>query len=123
MSVKALDQTAYMLTADIDLLDVFKTEDEKMNGLHVDEIVARLPKEKKVDPQKLGRSLRLLCFLPLSSARAWRDVSCPVSQLFPAAPAHPAPVSQTAPEPLRPVQGITVEQLWRDMRFCIWNDA
>ena len=60
MSVKALDQTAYMLTADIDLLDVFKTEDEKINGLHVDEIVARLPKEKKVDPQKLGRSLRLL---------------------------------------------------------------
>ncbi|KAM5543341.1 hypothetical protein V8D89_003215 [Ganoderma adspersum] len=60
MSVKALDQTAYMLTADIDLLDVFKTEDEKTDGLHVDEIVARLPKEKKVDPQKLGRSLRLL---------------------------------------------------------------
>ncbi|EJF67030.1 hypothetical protein BD309DRAFT_347890 [Dichomitus squalens] len=57
------------------------------------------------------------------TARAWRDVSCPVSHLFPAAPAHPAPVSQTSPEPLRPVQGITVDQLWRDMRFCIWNDA
>ncbi|PIL28325.1 hypothetical protein GSI_09614 [Ganoderma sinense ZZ0214-1] len=60
MSVKPLDQTAYMLTADIDLLDVFRTEDEKTDGLHVHDIVARLPEEKKVDPQKLGRSLRLL---------------------------------------------------------------
>lgn len=60
MSIKTLDQTAYMLTADIDLLDVFRTEEEKVNGLHVDEMVARLPKGKKVDPQKLGRSLRLL---------------------------------------------------------------
>ena len=40
MSIKALDQTAYMLTADIDLLDVFKTQDEKIDGLHVDEMVA-----------------------------------------------------------------------------------
>ena len=60
MSVKTLDQTAYMLTADIDLLDVFRTADEKAGGLHVDEMVARLPKGKKVDPQKLGRTLRLL---------------------------------------------------------------
>ena len=60
MSIKALDQTAYMLTADIDLLDVFKTQDEKIDGLHVDEMVARLPNGKKVDAQKLGRSLRLL---------------------------------------------------------------
>ena len=60
MSIKALDHTAYMLTADIDLLDVFKTEDEKIDGLHVDEMVARLPNGKKVDAQKLGRSLRLL---------------------------------------------------------------
>ena len=43
MSVKVLDQTAYMLTADIDLLDVFKSEEEKFNGLHVNEMVARLP--------------------------------------------------------------------------------
>ena len=57
-----------------------------------------------------------------SSARAWRDVSCTVSQLFPAAAAHPS-VSPTSTDPIRPVQGITVDQLWRDMRFCIWNDA
>ncbi|KAH9849724.1 hypothetical protein C2E23DRAFT_861705 [Lenzites betulinus] len=56
------------------------------------------------------------------TARAWRDVRCTVSQLFPsgAATAQPPPPSS---EPLRPVQGITVDQLWRDMRFCIWNDA
>ncbi|EIW64394.1 uncharacterized protein TRAVEDRAFT_33182 [Trametes versicolor FP-101664 SS1] len=59
------------------------------------------------------------------TARAWRDVRCTVSQLFPStapASAHP-PQSPTSAEPLRPVQGITVDQLWRDMRFCIWNDA
>ncbi|OJT03025.1 hypothetical protein TRAPUB_6368 [Trametes pubescens] len=61
----------------------------------------------------------------LARARAWRDVRCTVSQLFPSstsASAHP-PQSPTSAEPLRPVQGITVDQLWRDMRFCIWNDA
>ncbi|KAI0778563.1 hypothetical protein BD413DRAFT_601300 [Trametes elegans] len=54
------------------------------------------------------------------TARAWRDVRCTVSQLFPAPAPHPAPA---ASEPLRPVQGITVDRLWRDMRFCIWNDV
>ncbi|KAM5530789.1 hypothetical protein V8D89_015530 [Ganoderma adspersum] len=57
------------------------------------------------------------------TARAWRDVNCSVSQLFPNAAAHPATVSSTPSDPIRPVQGITVDQLWRDMRFCIWNDA
>ncbi|KAI1793929.1 hypothetical protein LXA43DRAFT_182965 [Ganoderma leucocontextum] len=57
------------------------------------------------------------------TARAWRDVTCTVSQLFPNAAAHPATVSSTSSDPIRPVQGITVDQLWRDMRFCIWNDA
>ncbi|KAH9944058.1 uncharacterized protein BXZ73DRAFT_39835 [Epithele typhae] len=56
------------------------------------------------------------------TARAWRDVSCTVSQLFPAVATHP-PVVPTALNPLRPVQGITVDHLWRDMRFCMWNDA
>ncbi|RPD82026.1 hypothetical protein L226DRAFT_518199 [Lentinus tigrinus ALCF2SS1-7] len=55
-------------------------------------------------------------------ARAWRDVSCTVSQLFPAAATHPA-LSPTSSDPLRPVQGITVDRHWRDMRFCMWNDA
>ncbi|KAH9898024.1 hypothetical protein C8Q73DRAFT_788248 [Cubamyces lactineus] len=56
------------------------------------------------------------------TARAWRDVRCTVSQLFPSGLSHPAQ-SPTASEPLRPVQGITVDHLWRDMRFCIWNDT
>ncbi|KAH9950484.1 hypothetical protein B0H21DRAFT_536720 [Amylocystis lapponica] len=32
-----------------------------------------------------------------------------------------APAS--AADPWRPVQGITVDRLWRDMRFCMWNDS
>ncbi|KAI9060179.1 hypothetical protein FKP32DRAFT_1578252 [Trametes sanguinea] len=55
------------------------------------------------------------------TARAWRDVSCSVSQLFPRGASHSSP--STMSEPLRPVQGITVDHLWRDMRFCIWNDT
>ncbi|KAI0652250.1 hypothetical protein C8Q79DRAFT_922753 [Trametes meyenii] len=51
------------------------------------------------------------------TARAWRDVSCPVSRLFP----QPPQTSSSAP--LMPVAGITVDQQWRDMRFCIWNDT
>ncbi|KAI0639782.1 hypothetical protein C8Q77DRAFT_1152732 [Trametes polyzona] len=57
------------------------------------------------------------------TARAWRDVRCSVSQLFPSGASPHTAHSSTPSEPLRPVQGITVDQLWRDMRFCIWNDA
>lgn len=60
MSTQALDQSAYILTADIGLVDVFKTDEEKSGGLHIEEIVARLPEGKKVHPQKLARCLRLL---------------------------------------------------------------
>ena len=60
MSTQSLDQAAYILTADIQLIDVFHTDEEKTKGLHVDEMVARLPQGKKVDPQKLARCLRLL---------------------------------------------------------------
>ncbi|KAI0800891.1 hypothetical protein C8Q74DRAFT_1190506 [Fomes fomentarius] len=56
------------------------------------------------------------------TARAWRDVNCTVSQLFPSAATHPS-IAPTSSDPLRPVQGITVDRHWRDMRFCIWNDA
>jgi len=55
------------------------------------------------------------------TARAWRDVSCAVSQLFPNGSV--APSSASASDPWRPVQGITVDRLWRDMRFCMWNDS
>ncbi|KAI0737650.1 hypothetical protein C8Q80DRAFT_1276390 [Daedaleopsis nitida] len=70
MSTQSLDQAAYILTADIRLLDVFKTDQEKRTGLHVDEMVARLPAGKKVDPDKLARCLRLL-----STEHWWIEVS------------------------------------------------
>lgn len=57
------------------------------------------------------------------TARAWRDVNCAVSQLFPNGSVTPAPASASASDPSRPVQGITVDRLWRDMRFCMWNDS
>ncbi|OCH95822.1 hypothetical protein OBBRIDRAFT_503910 [Obba rivulosa] len=53
------------------------------------------------------------------TARTWRDTNCSVSQLFPT-----GIMSSVSPlqEPRRPVQGITVDRLWRDMRYCMWND-
>ncbi|GJE87599.1 hypothetical protein PsYK624_036820 [Phanerochaete sordida] len=52
------------------------------------------------------------------TARSYRDVNCTVSQLFPGGmPSAAAPAG-----PWRPVNGITVDRLWRDMRFCLWND-
>ncbi|TBU61151.1 hypothetical protein BD310DRAFT_239451 [Dichomitus squalens] len=60
LALRAVDTSAYILTADIELVDVFKSDEEKRGGLHVDHLVARLPAEKKVDSQKLARCLRLL---------------------------------------------------------------
>ena len=60
MSTQMLDTAAYILTADIDLLSVFRDDDERANGLHVDEMVTRLPENKKVNPRKLARCLRAL---------------------------------------------------------------
>ena len=59
----------YSLTAHIGLIDVFKSDEERTKGLHVDELVARLPDGKKVEPQKLARCLRLL------SAEHWYVLS------------------------------------------------
>jgi len=50
------------------------------------------------------------------TARTWRNVNCPVSQLFPGG------WPSSSSDPWRPMNGITVERLWRDMRFCMWND-
>ncbi|KAH8102447.1 hypothetical protein BXZ70DRAFT_783203 [Cristinia sonorae] len=54
------------------------------------------------------------------TARTWRNVNCSVSQLF---PGGYSPSSGSPNDPWRPVNGITVDRLWRDMRFCMWNDA
>ncbi|KAI0734527.1 hypothetical protein C8Q72DRAFT_880185 [Fomitopsis betulina] len=54
------------------------------------------------------------------TARTWRDINCSVSQLFPSS-SHTT--SQASSDSWRPVHGITVDRLWRDMRFCMWNDS
>ncbi|KAI0788561.1 hypothetical protein C8Q75DRAFT_807771 [Abortiporus biennis] len=51
------------------------------------------------------------------TARTWRNVNCTVSQVIPGG----WPPSSTPP--WRPVNGLTVDRIWRDMRFCMWNDA
>ena len=58
--MRMLDTSAYILTADIGLMNVFRTDEERTAGLSVSEMVARLPEGKKVNPQKLARCLRLL---------------------------------------------------------------
>ncbi|KAI0746937.1 S-adenosyl-L-methionine-dependent methyltransferase [Daedaleopsis nitida] len=70
LSTGALDTSAWILTAQINLLDVFRTDEERKSGLHVDEMVARLPEDKKVNPEKLGRSLRFL-----STEHMWTEPS------------------------------------------------
>ena len=55
-----LDTAAYITTGHIGLVNVFETDEERTAGLSVDEIVVRLPADKKVNPQKLARCLRLL---------------------------------------------------------------
>lgn len=60
MSAGTADTASYMLSADIGLVGVFQTEEERYAGLSVQELVSRLPDGKKVNPQKLARCLRLL---------------------------------------------------------------
>ena len=55
-----MEPAANILTVEIGLVGVFRTDDERMAGLHVNEMVARLPEGKKVNPGKLARCLRLL---------------------------------------------------------------
>ncbi|EPQ60738.1 hypothetical protein GLOTRDRAFT_31975 [Gloeophyllum trabeum ATCC 11539] len=52
------------------------------------------------------------------TARTWRDTRCNVSRLFTSPSCHPA-----NPAPASPTQGITVDRLWRDFRFCVANEA
>ena len=69
MSTQMLDTDAYITTGHIGLVNVFATDAERAAGLPVDELVARLPDGKKVEPQKLARCLRLL------SAEHWYVLS------------------------------------------------
>ncbi|KAI6007340.1 hypothetical protein EDD15DRAFT_2384134 [Pisolithus albus] len=54
------------------------------------------------------------------SARSWRDIHCDISHLFAGAP------SPRSPSPCASVpsaNGVTVDQIWRDHRFNVWNDS
>jgi len=53
-----------------------------------------------------------------NSARAWRDVVCGLSQLFPP-PAHPWPPTLLSTR--TPVNGITIDRLFRETRFCLFD--
>lgn len=58
---KTHDSASNILVAEIGLVGVFRDNEERTKGLHVDEMVKRLPEEKKVNAWKLARCLRLLC--------------------------------------------------------------
>ena len=86
MSCAPLDTAVYSLTAHIGLVDMFRSDEERTNGLHVDELVARLPEGKKVNPQKLARCLRLLSaehwyvFSGHRTASGWTMRTKPISR-------------------------------------------
>ncbi|KAI0051766.1 hypothetical protein FA95DRAFT_1554298 [Auriscalpium vulgare] len=50
------------------------------------------------------------------SVRAWRDQNCSVSQVF----ASAGPQLQTGSVSIG--GGVTVDRIWRDYRFTMWND-
>ncbi|KLO20630.1 hypothetical protein SCHPADRAFT_863418 [Schizopora paradoxa] len=52
------------------------------------------------------------------TARAWRDVVCGLSQLFPP-PANPWPPALLSTR--TPVNGITIDRLFRETRFCLFD--
>ncbi|KIY50601.1 hypothetical protein FISHEDRAFT_38855 [Fistulina hepatica ATCC 64428] len=47
------------------------------------------------------------------TARPWRDVRCDVSRLF-------SPEACNGAVRTSVLDGVVVEKLWRDYRFCIW---
>jgi len=60
----------------------------------------------------------LMCMA--NSARSWRDIQCEISHLFAGgAPTWSSLRGSTSP----PANGVTVDRVWRDYRFNIWNDA
>ncbi|KAF8898656.1 hypothetical protein BD779DRAFT_27888 [Infundibulicybe gibba] len=50
------------------------------------------------------------------TARSWRDIRCEISHLFTSAANIPAQLAS-----MPPVNGVVVDHLWRDYRFCLWN--
>jgi hypothetical protein len=56
-----------------------------------------------------------------ASARSWRDMQFDMSHVFPEGTSSWPPSWLSAPCSL--VAGVTVDKLWRDVRFCMWYDA
>ncbi|KAF9240853.1 hypothetical protein BU15DRAFT_87429 [Melanogaster broomeanus] len=54
------------------------------------------------------------------SARSWRDIRCDISHLF-AGGSAPRTPQRASPIPL--CNGVTVDRVWRDYRFNVWNDS
>ncbi|KAF8843994.1 hypothetical protein BDN67DRAFT_895882 [Paxillus ammoniavirescens] len=54
------------------------------------------------------------------SARSWRDIRCEMSQLF--STGSSSRTSQRA-SPIPLCNGVTVDHVWRDYRFNVWNDS
>ncbi|KAG6381247.1 hypothetical protein JVT61DRAFT_5651 [Boletus reticuloceps] len=54
------------------------------------------------------------------SARSWRDIRCDISHLF-SVGASPRTPQRASPTPQ--CNGVTVDRVWRDYRFNVWNDS
>ncbi|KAN0100693.1 hypothetical protein V8E55_000677 [Tylopilus felleus] len=54
------------------------------------------------------------------SARSWRDIQCDISHLFAGAP---SPRTSQCASPAPQCNGVTVDRVWRDYRFNVWNDS
>ncbi|KAF5313982.1 hypothetical protein D9611_006877 [Ephemerocybe angulata] len=69
-------------------------------------------------------------FSVLRSAKSWRDIQCYVSHLFSGAnsipPGDDSPITSSAnrdTQQQQPVNGVSVDRLWRDHRFCVWPES
>jgi len=51
------------------------------------------------------------------TARSWRDTHCYISHLFSSRP------SDSTADLDHPVDGVSVDRLWRDHRFCVWAES
>ncbi|KAF8974002.1 hypothetical protein BDZ97DRAFT_1900724 [Flammula alnicola] len=52
------------------------------------------------------------------TARSWRDITCSISQLFTGSSTDSLSSNVTPA-----VNGVSVDRLWRDHRFNVWNDT
>ncbi|KAF8912741.1 hypothetical protein CPB84DRAFT_1759378 [Gymnopilus junonius] len=53
------------------------------------------------------------------TARSWRDINCSVSQLFRCTPSADSLASSVSSAS----NGVSVDRLWRDYRYSMWNET